>query len=210
MTAGDPLTATLFHDFLLTSVRWLTSPPDLRQLRARPAKDLFVEGESVEFGGQAYNATGAPLDNARITVMVRLPDRTLAADLMPAGNGRYEGKIEGLPAGEYSYSATGAVGATSLGQDRGQFTVGEPALEFLDTRSSPALLRDLALRTGGRYLGALAEADLDSLLFSHPSLQKRSVERSSLLQTWTLSGILAAALVLLAVEWFLRRHSGLL
>jgi hypothetical protein len=210
MTAGDPSTATLFRDFLLTSVRWLTLPPDLRRLRVRPAKDLFLQGEPVEFEGQAYNATGMPLDNARIAVTVSLPDRTLETELVPAGNGRYEGRMEGLPAGEYPYTATGETGAVVLGQDRGTIAVGEPGLEFLDTRSSPALLRDLASRTGGRYLGDPAWKALDSVLFSHPSLQARPVDRSSLFQIWTWGASLAAAIALFALEWFLRRRSGLL
>ena len=210
MTAGDPATAALFSDFLLKAVRWLTAPTELRRLRVRPARDVFVQGEAVEFEAQAYDVTGAPLDNARITVTVRLPERTLEAELMPLGNGRYEGKVEGLPAGEYGYSAAGQSGPALLGEDRGKFTVGEPALEFLDTRSSPALLRDLAARTGGRYLGALPSADFDTLLFSHPSLQPRQVDRSSLVQVWTLGGVLAAAIVLLAAEWLLRRRNGLL
>lgn len=210
MTAGDPATATLFPDFLVRAIRWLTAPPDIRRLRVRPARDLFVQGEAIEFEAQAYDATGAPLDNARVTVTVRLPERSLEAELMPLGNGRYEGKIEGLPAGEYGYAAAGLSGGALAGEDRGKFTVGEPALEFLDTRSSPALLRDLAARSGGRYLGALPLADFDTLLFSHPSLQRRQVDRSSLVQVWTLGGVLAAAIVLLAAEWLLRRRSGLL
>jgi hypothetical protein len=210
MTAGDPITGTVFTDFLRSSIRWLTSPPDVRRLRVRPTRDLLVEGEAVEFEGEAYDATGVPMDNARITLTVRLPDRTLEAELIPAGNGRYGGRVEGLPAGEYSYSALGEAGAAPLGQVRGKFTVGEPALEFLDTRSSPALLRDLASHTGGRYLGPLSEADFDTLLFSHQVLRPRPVDRSRLFQVWTLSGILAAVIVLLATEWFLRRRSGLL
>jgi hypothetical protein len=210
MTAGDPESATLFGDFLTGAVRWLTAPPDIRQLRVRPAREGFVQGEPVEFQAEAYTAAGTPLERARITVAVPLAGRTLEAELVPAGGGRYEGTIEGLPPGEYSYVAAGETASGPVGRDLGRFTVGEPALEFLDTRSSPALLRELASRSGGCYLGSLTAADFDTALFSHPAMQLRRVEQSSLFQIWTPGWILASVIALLASEWLLRRRSGLL
>ena len=210
MTHGDPLTSDLWTDFLTTAVRWLTTPTDISRLRVHPAKELFVRGEPVMFTGEAYDETLRPLDDARVSLMVTSGRATNEMELRPAGNGRYEGSIDALDEGEYSYRATAEAGGTTFGEVTGRFRVGEPGLEFRETRASPAVLRQLASRTGGMFFRQADFARLDSVIAASPLLQPRTVQRSRTVELWGWPGLLALALVLLAVEWTLRRRSGML
>lgn len=206
----DPRTAGAYVEFVSTAIRWLTSPPSVRRLRVEPAKDLFVQGEPVEFLGQAYDATMKPRDDARISVRLRSGERTLEAELRPAGNGRYQGSIDGVAEGEYRFTAAGEAEGEALGQDEGSLTVGEPSLEFQDTRSSPSLLRQLASRTGGAFLTPAEFDTIGDVLASHAVLVPRALERARRIEIWNWGAVLALLLLLLATEWIVRRRSGML
>jgi hypothetical protein len=206
----DTRTAGAYAQFFSTAIRWLTSPPAARRLRVEPAKDLFVQGEPVEFLGQAYDATMKPRDDARISVRLRSGERTLEVELGPAGNGRYQGIIDGVAEGEYKFAATGEAEGESLGQDEGSLTVGEPSLEFQDTRSSPSLMRRLASRTGGAVLTPAEFNTIDDVLVSHAALGPRQLERTRSIEIWNWGEVLVLLLLLFATEWIVRRRSGML
>jgi hypothetical protein len=206
----DSRTAGAYTQFFSTAIRWLTSPPAARRLRVEPAKDLFVQGESVEFLGQAYDATMKPRDDARITVALRSGERTLGVELRPAGNGRYQGSLDGVAEGEYRFTATGEADGEALGQDEGSLTVGEPSLEFQDTRSSPALMRQLASRTGGGSLTPAEFSTIEDFLASHAALEPRLLQRAQRIEIWNWGTVLVLLLMLFATEWIVRRRSGML
>jgi hypothetical protein len=210
MTQGDPQTAGFYSDFVSTSIRWLTSPPDARQLRVQPLKDVFVQGEPADFLGQVYDPTMKPRDDARVTVSIRSGDRVVDVDLQQAGNGRYEGSLDGLGEGEYTYRATAHAGEQTVGQDSGRFSVGEPSLEFQDTRAMPSILQRLAQTTGGVFLSPARFDSISEILTSRSSLAPHTVQRSTRVELWNWQITLLLVVLLLAAEWILRRKSGML
>jgi len=206
----DTQTRDLLGEFLAAGIRWLTAPEERRPLRVTPAKDQFVQGEPVDFTGQVYDQSARPLDNARVSVRVQYGDQSASVELRPLGSGRYEGRLEGLGEGEFTYSASAQVGGTTVGTDGGKFSVGGIRLELQDTRPNFTLLRLLAARTGGAFLLPEELGKLDSILAAQPSLAPQTVQRSHELELWNWQGLLALIILLFALEWILRRQSGML
>lgn len=210
MSQESAQTADILPIFLGNTIKWLTTPDERRPIRVAPTEDSFPEGEPVLFTGQAYNQNAEPVEDATIHVTAEMDGRQFATDLRPIGGGRYEGSLEGLTEGEYSYRATGTVNSSTLGEDRGRFVVGGTELEFEDTRANHQLLRQIAYRTGGAYLDAAQIDNLDSLLFARPSFVQQSIVHTtdaSLRQTlW----LVIAIVVVLAAEWAIRKQSGML
>jgi len=210
MTQGDPQSAGFYSEFVSTSIRWLTSPSDARQLRVQPSKDVFVQGEPAEFLGQVYDATMKPRDDARVTVSIQSGDRVVDMDLRPAGNGRYEGSVDGLDEGEYTFRATARAGEQTVGQDNGKFSIGEPSLELQDTRATPSVLQRLAHSTGGVFLSPARFDSISEILGSRSSLTPHAVQRSRRVELWNWQITLLLVVLLLTAEWILRRRSGML
>jgi len=210
MAQGNPETAKVLPAFLSGAVKWLTTRDDARPVQVAPARDLFVQGEPVEFIGQAYDATARPVDNARITVAIQQPERTAGTELRPLGNGRYEGRIDGLGEGDYTFRASAEAGGTRLGEDAGKFSVGGLSLEYQDTRANLSLLRLLARRTGGQFFLPAELTGLDSAFALQPSLVAQPVRRISDIDLWNWKVMLAAIIALLAAEWIIRRRTGML
>ena len=210
MAQGSPETATLFASFLSSAIRWLTGPEGGRTVSVRPAREQFAGGEPVTFTAQVYDESARPVEDAQVTVQIAGANGRPETELHALGNGRYEGALEGLPPGSYTYAATAVRTGHALGRDAGSFTVGGLNLEFLDTRMNADLLRSIAYRSGGQFVDAAEAGALKGMLAALPALRAREDARADALQLHRSGWILALVVMLLAAEWILRRRSGML
>ena len=216
MSQGSPETQQVLSTFLLNSIRWLTTRDDNRPIKVTTARESFSEGEPVEFIGQVYDANAQPVGNAQLRVITRQGEKTIEAVLKPVGNGLYEGRVEGLSGGDYTFSAFAESEGRQLGEDRGRFSVGELDLEFQDTKMNAPLLRQIASATGAEYFTAHnvdglapSTSGLASTILSQPSFVPRPVVRTDEFELWNWRYTLAFIVLLVSVEWFIRKRSGM-
>ena len=210
MTQGTAETEQLLSAFLANSVKWLTTNDDSRPVKVTTTKTSYTQGEPVEFVGQVYDAAAQPVDNAQLRITARRGDAELGTVLRPIGSGRYEGSIDGLGEGDYTFKASAQTDGQQLGEDNGRFTVGELNLEFQDTRMNAPLLRQLAHRTGGRYYTTKDLTTLTHDIISQPSFSSRKSVHTRTLELWNWQYSLAALILLLGAEWFIRKRAGML
>jgi hypothetical protein len=210
MAQGTPETEKLLSTFLINSVKWLTTSDDSRPVKIVTTKESFTQGESVEFVGQVYNATAEPVENAEVTLNVRQGETQVPSSLRPIGNGRYEGSIDGLTEGDYTFTALARIDGQQIGEDHGRFSVGELNLEFQDTRMSVGLLRQIAYRTGGQYYSANNLTSLVRDITKDGSFTSREVNRVETIELWNWRYMLGLIVLLFGVEWFVRKRTGML
>ncbi len=206
LPAGD----RMLGDFLSNSIRWLTTREDDRPIKVETTKELFDGREPVEFIGQVYDETYHPVENAEIDLVVTSGSTSTQIALTPLGNGQYEGRIESLPQGEYSYTARVHADGRSLGEERGSFSVGGFSVEFQETKMNKLLLQQLAHRTGGKYFDATNIESLPDEIAALPSFQPREVVQRSEIELWNRETMLALVVLIFALEWFLRKRNGML
>jgi hypothetical protein len=112
-----------------------------------------------------------------------------------------------LPAGRYTWNA----GVTLSGERltaKGEFLVKPLLAEQMNTVADHALWENIAARTGGM---AVTPANLDSIaqaLMSRPEMAARSYSHASFSDLIGLRWLFLAILLLLSLEWALRRRSG--
>ena len=191
-------------------VRWTTAARDRRPVRVRADRALFGERDRVTFTGQVYGEALAPVDDARVDVSVRPPSGAVVrATMRPLGNGRYTADLGVRPPGTYTFTAEAARGGERLGADRGTFGVGRLAAEFREPGADPALMRQVAVRSGGAVvgldtLGAFVRGlRLSGALADRPLVRE---DETALLELW---GLLALAVALLTAEWVWRKRLGM-
>jgi len=201
--------APLYPGLVDNLVRWTTTREDRRPVRVRPTRPAFGPGERVRFVGQVYDEALRPVADAEVRVTVSGPGGRAVRTMQALGSGRYALDLAPLAAGAYTFEAVAARGGARIGDDRGAFAVGALAVEFQHPGADPALMRQVALRSGG------AVVPLDEVGSFHDRLRRdgrmapRPVEvarETPLLDLPLLLGLLIAALT---AEWVLRKRNGL-
>lgn len=212
MAQRSPLTRRFFTEFLRNALLWLTTPEETGPVIARPLKELFAAGEPLAFEAQVYDARQQPVGDAEVELVLQgATDNTREAVLTPRPGGRYSAELQGIgDEGTYRYRVTARRGGQTLGADSGRVAVGGTAIEFLNTRMDLATLRRLAERTGGKFLLPADIGRLDSLLDHSPSFAPVVTTSASEITLRNWPWLVAAIVLLLAVEWFLRKRSGMI
>ncbi len=164
--------------------------PDLRirlmGLNAKPALDATVDA-LVWRDGQI------------VSTISLVPDSEVP--------GIYRGRAGALGEGEYEVSVRASGFSESVLKARGQFVVLPPESgELENTASNEALLRQMAVASGGVFLREEQMNQLSALLL--PLSSGRVVETETLL--WQSYWWFATIIVLLTLEWFLRKRAGLM
>jgi len=185
------------NEFLqLTTDRAQYAPADTVQITARLSDEQGRGASSGDVQAVCRRTGDASSDVRSVSLQ---PDESIA--------GLYRGTLSGLPAGSYALSITAAgIPQRSLALTC-PIAVVEPAdPELQELSCNEPLLRELAETTGGVYLHEdEGERLLDLLL---PLSQAESVETQTALAEsyfW-----FVPIVVLLGIEWWLRKRAGLL
>lgn len=196
--------------FLGNSVRWLTTREDDRKFKVITSKEVFSSGESVEFFGELYDDNYQPIDNALVKVKVQSDSDTYEVTMNSIGSGRYTANIEGLKEGDYKFTGLAENGEIKLGEDNGRFSVGESNLEFINLRMNAPLLKLLAQKTGGGFFTADNFYGIVEKLKKDKNFSSIQVSHKDEFQLWNVYYILIVIILLLSIEWYIRKKSGLL
>jgi hypothetical protein len=210
LTQGNRETERLLPLLCSNVVRWLTTEEQNKPVRITPVQEAFTTAEPVEFTGQVYDDQLRPVDNAEIPVTVTRGSENYRLLLTPMGNGRYEGSVDALPEGDYTFAGSASAGGNEIGKDNGKFSVGQVNLEFLETTPDIPLLGQIAFHTGGKlYLnGDVASFPDDLKKAAH--LTSRDQTDTHETELWNSRYAAALIILLLAAEWFLRKRHGMI
>ncbi len=209
--AANPVVRQSVGAFTSGMVRWLTQPRDITAVQVTTPKPVYESGAAVEIYAHVLDPQYAPLADAQVRTDVRRVD-----DGSPSGNalleprggqpGEYQASIPGLAAGEYEAEAVATHGGREVGRARVRFTVDAYSIEFADARQDVDFLREIAARTGGRYVGPEAVAGLVQDL---PHAARDILVRSEI-EIWNTTPLFVLFVLVLGVEWLMRKRFGLL
>jgi hypothetical protein len=196
----------VFKQFLGNSIRWLITKEDSKPIRIYPDQEIYRNGEPVSFTGEVYYEDYRPMDGAEVKLQARGKNKTYQILLTGIGDGKYEGALPALEGGDYWYEGFATYNDREIGKDQGKFSVEDFQLEFLQTKMNEDLLRQLAQKSRGQFF-------TDSTFLSLEQTLKFPVRRtleSTEMQLWNKLMLLIAAILLLSIEWFLRKRTGML
>ena len=209
--AGDE-TRGVFDGWFSALVRWLATRDQDSRLKVDLSKELYSQGEPVEFTGEIYNENFQPIENADLHVSVRTfsGEQVTAFALQSVGSGRYEGRYAGMNEGEYIFRAASLINGDTLATSSGRFSVGEQSVEFAETKLNKPLLQQIATKSGGNYADASQFGPLVQQILSRPDMRPQEKIHSSEFELWNLPQYLSIIILLFASEWFLRKRWGML
>jgi uncharacterized membrane protein len=186
--------------------RWLaeTSPDPVNVV----TPDAVEPGDSAEIEIDARDASFNPVAGASVTATIASPDGgslTLPVRRVVESAGRFSTVFVPEQPGAYHVQVEATRGHERLGTSDRWMLVGAADREFADPRLNETWLRRVARITGGRYLNA-RDAGRVSEWLQEAARQRAQPERRDLWhQPWAISLII----LLLSIEWVLRRRWGL-
>ena len=167
-------------------------------------------GSTVDVRARLMGLDGKPAINATADALVWKDGRivsTVSLNADPDVPGIYRGQIAALPEGEYQVSIRAAGYSDAALQARSGFVVLPPESgEMTQTAANESLLKQIAADTGGAFLREEDMFSLPELL--RPLSSGRVVESETLI--WQSYWWFAAIVMLLTLEWVLRKRAGLL
>lgn len=204
MPVGLGKSSVAYSNLFSSVFRWLVARQEMDRLRIRTDKNIYTSGETVTFLVEVYDEDYRPEDRANVRVKISTKE-PIELPLAGMGRGRYEGTLDALPPGQFTYRVVARKGKEKIAEARGKLVVDELTLEFTETRMREDELKAIASASGGLYF-SLSEANLlpDKLTLETVSAKKR-LEFD--LKTSPILFVLAIAIF--GVEWFWRKRRGL-
>ncbi|MEZ5416819.1 MAG: glutamine amidotransferase [Vicinamibacterales bacterium] len=162
------------------------------------------ETVSVLVRDRDYAAVG----DAEVQITVTAPggdERRLPASLADAADGRYEVTVRFPESGVYRLAADARRGADVVGRAERVVLAGGADPEMADPRLNEAVLRRLADRTGGLYVGPDEVTAIPARLAGPAAVDGPPELRDLWHGAWSLLAVIG----LLGAEWTSRRRAGL-
>lgn len=218
MMAGIGNEQESYHHFLHNLVRWLQMEQNSNLIRVQSDQALYHFGDQVRITAQVVDAQFQAVPDAEVQVTIHhsasgsrnaAPAQTAPAAvfyLRSAGGGSYKGDFRPQAAGDYQLAAQVVHDGRSLGTAAHLFSVGSYNQELAEVTLKEELLRRIAASSGGRYADQAGAAALIAGI-SGAGLTRTLTQDFEVWNRWLL---LAAILLLLAAEWFIRRRKGML
>ncbi len=200
----------LFDSFIHNSVKWLRSFEEQKQVSVKTLKKLYALGEPVEFSAQVYDAAYNPVADAEVKVQIKHNDKTDEIILNSIGSGLYEGTYQTNQTGDFTFSGTAVRSNKKLGSDGGSFNIGEVDIEMLNPRMDYEFLTSLANNTGGKFFYYTEMQNLYPVIKNIQQNASKEKTEVNEIRLWSNEWLLIMTIVLLGIEWFIRKQSGML
>ncbi len=219
-TAGRGKDPSVYDRFWDRTVRWLTRDPLLEPASLSLDRETYLPGARVEVSGLAREDTYRPIKHAEVSVAIVAERGGARASRSGASPGRAggeevygqlqvqtddQGRVQAvLQAPEEPGAYTALLWHNGQEIARMPLVVELSGVELADPRPRPVLLRELAEKTGGRFIADAARAPALEELDSSRTSSLGTVRHAPFGQvTWALS-----LFALIALEWALRRRWG--
>jgi hypothetical protein len=168
----------------------------------RTERRYYTDAESIEL---MILTKGVPTDQYHPRLSVRGPDLDQTISPGEDHGGQYRLQVGPFPPGTYDLVLANNIGRPS--QLASQFEVVQSTIELENLSADPTLMQRLSELSEGRALEADELDRLPQIIENWHRQRQLAHEHRILWDRWWL---LASGILLLGVEWFLRRRSGLL
>lgn len=197
---------TLSDELILKSIQYLTTRDDKRKFRIFPRVNEFIENEPVILEAEAYNSLYEVIYDVKIDINITGNTNWSADYTFVTSKSNSSFAIRDLAPGIYSFQAKAVINGQPH-QVSGEFAVKAMDIEAVNLTADHHLLRELAIKSGGKFYFPSQFDELGSaLILNKPPNVIHSSERF-----FPLINLIWAFFILLSLisaEWFIRKYQG--
>ncbi|MBK0383440.1 hypothetical protein I5M32_10755 [Pedobacter sp. SD-b] len=196
-----------FDELISKSVQYLSAKDDQRKFRVYPSKNRFADNEQVilnaELYDDAYNLNNQP----DVNIDIKGKSGKKYSFLFSRMGKSYQLNAGFLPADEYTFEAKTKLGKNNF-TATGSFLIEQLNIELMQTTANHQLLYNMAKTSGGEMVQARNLKKLAELIPKNEKVKTISYEEKSYDSLINLKWVFATIILLLSIEWFLRKRNG--
>jgi len=186
-------------------IRWLGSGSNDKNVILSAGKKSFELGENISLNTQVYDGSFIPVSNASVRVEISGPGGKFELFGDNYGAGTYVGHFNAFSEGEYHIKSTAFNNDVRIGSDSIKVVVLPVNREYMFTNQNYIFLQQLSEKFNGSYYH---ENDATQIL-NDLDLKPRRERLENTIELWHKMTVLILILILMAVEWFIRKRLGL-
>ncbi|BAU55911.1 hypothetical protein [Mucilaginibacter gotjawali] len=190
-------------------VQYLTANASRQRFIVYPSKRVFDEGENVLLNAELYNDALELINTPDVKINLKSEKGKDYSFLFTRVNQNYQLNAGTLPVGEYTYSASTKNGDRVFNSS-GQLTVKPLNLEARQSAANHQLLRTIAKQSGGQMIQPSQIGQLANLIRKNENVKTVVYEDKRYSDLVDVKWVFVLILLLLSMEWFLRKREGVI
>lgn len=195
-----------FNQILVNLFNYLTIKDEHEQFRIT-YKRICSETEPVKFKAQVFNEIYEPYNNAEIYLHLYDSTNNELGYVFDANESNYSLNIGLLSPGNYHFSASTKAGDKEF-KKSGIFNVQEVNIEQQNLQANFKTMQLIAQQSGGKFISKEKFDVLIDELITTPTIKEKIHKEKSIHNLIDIKWVIALILLLLSLEWFLRKFWG--
>ncbi len=188
------------------SVQFLVAKEDKSRFRVT-GKPIYVQGDEILVRAEVYNKSYEPINSQEVAFELTDEKNEKFQFLFSPDGEAYKLSLGKLRNGKYSYTTSTLVdGVTET--KTGEFSVEKINLELTQTRANVEVLSQLSANTNGKFLSLDESGLLPEFIVSNGSMTAVRYEEKEVEDLIELKFLFYLLLLILGVEWFVRKRNG--
>ena len=171
-------------------------------------KPVYAEIDDVLIRAEVYNDAFEQITTEEVNIKIQNQDNNEFNFTFDVRGDGYYLNAGHLPVGDYQFTADVTIGNENF-TEKGNFTVTAVNLENVITRANHSVLYQLATQSGGKYF---LPGEIDNLvndIKNNSNVKSVTYFQEMVNELLNLRWIFFILLLLLSVEWFLRKYWGI-
>jgi len=199
----------VFNSVVGKIVQYLSVKDDQRKFVVRPSKQIFDENEHVLINATLYNDSYVPVNSADVNIQLRDEKDKAYNFSFSKFESAYQLDAGILSAGNYRYTANVNFNGKKYGA-KGSFFINALTAEFQQTIANHQLLYQLSAQTNGKMYYPSQLQQLKEHLVANKEMKTLSYEDRKYEELINFKWLLGLILILLSIEWVMRKRNGAL
>ena len=195
-----------FDDLINKTVQYLSQPGDKGNFRLY-WNNYYAENEPVDFSARLYNDTDEPITGPEVEMQITNEDGKEFNYSFTTNGLIYQLSAGSLPAGLYSFKAQTDPG-TGVVIRSGNFVVSPLNLEDVNTVANHRLLNAMASETGGTSFVPADVQKIIEVIKNREDIKPVVYSKKRYTDLVDFFPLLMLIILLMGVEWFLRKFHG--
>lgn len=188
-------------------VQFLAVKENKQLLNVDPSAKQYGAGDEITLLGELYNQSLDAITGEEINIDLIDSEDKVYKHTMSAYGKQYKLELNSLEEGAYRYTASSIVGGVKL-RDKGNFVILGQQKELLNLSADFNLLRSVAYNSKGQFY-TIGQLDVLSNYLNTTDAAKSIISEQTKLQDLIkLKWVFWLLVLLLFIEWFIRKWAG--